>query len=177
MSEHLCMEAITVQMVCDAARKLLEKNQTQPASQLQQSFVEISKSFFVDEHFEPAFYRLALSSIDAVFAFNAGQTLSKLNLSKHRSRLQFEIDSPPSPTAVLFLKRYDKPSILTQLKNWSCRHKRISFAFAEFNSAKILSAAGINTPKIISYGEQWGICFEKRSFIISGIRQVSVFAS
>jgi len=166
-SEHLCMEGITVQMVCDAAKKLLEKNQTQPAAQLQQSFIEISKSFFVDAHFEPAFKSMALSSIDAVFAFNAGQTLAKPNLSKHRSRLQFEIDSPPSSTAILFLKRYDKPSILTQLKNWSCHHKRISSALAEFNSAKILSAAGINTPKIISYGEQWGICFEKRSFIIS----------
>jgi hypothetical protein len=130
----------------------------------EQRFAEISESFFVDPDFEPIFRRLGLTSIDAVFSFNAGKNLSKKNLAGFRSRLQFQT-SPPSAT--LFLKRYDKPPALVQLKNWLSHRGRKSFGLAEFASASQLSAAGVNTPKTVAYGEQRGIFFEKRSFIIT----------
>lgn len=130
----------------------------------EQRFAEISKSFFVDPDFEPIFRRLGLTSIDAVFSFNTGKNLSKKNLAGFRSRLQFDISSPP---ATLFLKRYDKPPALVQLKNWLSHRGRKSFGLAEFTSASQLSAAGVNTPKTVAYGEQRGIFFEKRSFIIT----------
>ena len=166
--EHLCMQAITVEMVREAAKKLLENNQKQPTSRAKQKFVEISKSFFVDPDYKTAFIKLGLSSIDAVFSFNAGRNLAKDNLSWYRSRLQFGINSPgsPSPTTV-FLKRYDRPPILVQLRNWLTHRSRRSFGFSDFEPAEKLAAAGINTPKTISYGEQWGLLFEKRSFIIT----------
>ena len=171
-NEHLCMQAITVEMVCNAAKKLLETNQRQPTSKAKQKFTEISnlsravsrESFFCDADYKTGLGELGLTSIDAIFSFNAAQNLTKDNLPKHRSRLRFEINSPP---ATLFLKRYDSPPILVQLGNWLSARKRISCGLFDFEPTIKLTAAGINTPKIISYGEQWGMFFEKRSFIIT----------
>jgi serine/threonine protein kinase len=133
-----------------------------------QKFIEISKSFFIDRDYKTAFSKLGLASIDAVFSFSAGRNLTKKNLARFRSRLQFEINSPgsKSPTT-MFLKRYDSPPILVQLRNWLACRKRISCGFFDFEQANKLAAAGINTPKTISYGQQWGIFFEKRSFIVT----------
>ena len=127
-----------------------------------QKFIEISESFFVDCDYQAAFEKLGLISIDDIFSFNAGKNLAKNNLAKYRSRLQFETGQPPK---TIFLKRYNKPPILTQIRNWFSSHSRKSFGFLDFDSAEKLSAMGINTPKTIAYGQQWGIFFEKKSFI------------
>jgi len=166
-SEHLCMQAITTEMVCNAVKKLLENNQKKLVSKAKQKFIETSKPFFIDPNYKTAFGKLGLTSIDAVFAFNAGKSLSKDNLSPYRSRLQFEITSLSVPSTTLFLKRYDSPPILVQLKNWLCHRRRISCALINIEPVDELVAAGINTPKTISYGEQWSSFFEKRSFIIT----------
>lgn len=131
-------------------------------------FIEISRSFFVDPDYKTALAKKGLTSTDAVFSFDAGENLSKENLARFRSRLRFTIDSPQSsqPTTV-FLKRYDRPPILVQLKNWLSARSRKSCGFLEFASANKLTVAGINTPKTISCGEQWGVLFEKRSFVIT----------
>jgi len=125
---------------------------------------EISESFFVRPDYKAAFADLGLTSIDAVFSFRAAKDLAKKNLAPFRSRLQFQIDSPAT---TLFLKRYDGPPVFAQLKNWLSQHARLSCSFAELNSANQIAAAGINVAKVVSYGEQWGIFFEKRSFIIT----------
>ncbi|MHC4463115.1 MAG: lipopolysaccharide kinase InaA family protein [Planctomycetota bacterium] len=133
-----------------------------------QTFVEISKSFFIDPDYKTAFSKLGLTSFDAVFSFNAAKNLAKGNLAEFRSRFQFEINSQVSlPSTTAFLKRYDRPPILVQLKNWLSARRRISCGYFDFEPAKKLTAAGINNPKIISYGEQWSIFFEKKSFIIT----------
>jgi len=134
----------------------------------EQKFVEISKSFFIDPDYKTAFSELGLTSIDAVFSFNAAKNLAKDNLAGFRSRLQFEINSLASPpSTTVFLKRYERPPILVQLGNWLSARRRMSCGFFDFEPANKLAAAGINNPKIISYGEQWGIFFEKKSFIIT----------
>ncbi len=171
-TEHLCMQSITVETVCNAAKKLLETNQRQSTSKAEQKFIEISnlsravprESFFCDKDYKPGLSKLGLTSIDAIFSFNAAQNLAKDNLSRHRSRLRFEIDSPPT---TLFLKRYDSPPILVQLRNWLSARRHISCSLFDFEPTIKLTAVGINTPKVISYGEQRGILFEKRSFIIT----------
>jgi heptosyltransferase-2 len=165
-TEHLCMQAISVEMVCDAAKRLLENAKTRPTYKTRQEFIEISKFFFVAADYETAFRELGLTSIDAVFSFRAGRDLTKNNLARFRSRLQFEISSAGSPTTV-FLKRYDKPPVTTQLKNWLAACSRLSCAYFDFKAANKLSANGINTPRTIAYGEQWGLLFEKRSFIVT----------
>jgi len=146
---------------------LLENNQKKLVSKAKQKFTQVSKPFFIDPDYKTAFSELGLNSIDAVFSFNAGKHLAKDNLSPYRSRLQFETTSPSAPSTTLFLKRYDSPPILVQLKNWLCHRRRISCALINIEPADELATAGISTPKTISCGEQWGRFFEKRSFIIT----------
>lgn len=130
----------------------------------EQKFIIFSKSSFIDSDYKRAFSELGLTSIDAVFYFNAGRNLAKNNLARYRTRLEFEINTP---AVTVFLKRYDKPPVLSQLRSWLAAHCRVSCAAFSFKSANELAAAGINTPKTLFYGEQWGTFFEKRSFIIT----------
>jgi hypothetical protein len=130
----------------------------------EQKFIEISESCFVDSDYEAAFSEAGLTSIDAVFSFNGGRNLSKNNLAKHRARLQFEINKPP---VIVFLKRYDGPPISVQLRNWLAARGRVSCGVLDVKASSKLAAAGINTPKTLFYGEQRGVLFEKRSFVIT----------
>jgi len=167
-TQHFCMQAIPVETVCDAAGELLEGSRKQAKITVLQQFTETSTSFFVDPNYQTALAGLGLTSTDAVFSFNAAENLAKRNLARFRSRLQFEIESPAStqPTTV-FLKRYDSPPVMIQLKNWLTHRVRRSFGFMESVSASQLTAAGLNTPRTIAYGEQWEALFEKRSFLIT----------
>ena len=183
-SEHICMEAITVEMVCKAAKELLENNRKQATVLSQQEFIETSnlslrlcsgqasseakESFFIDREYKTAFSKSGLTSIKEVFSFDAAKNLTKSNLARFRTRLQFEIDSPQLPSSTtVFMKRYDRPPVFVQVRNWLSHHNRRSNALREFEAAKKLTAAGINTPKVVSYGEQWSTMFEERSFIIT----------
>jgi len=167
-SEHFCMRAITVETVCEAAKELLEDDRKHITIMTQQEFAETSESFIVDPDYESALSKLGLDSVDGVFSFEAATNLGKANLAGFRSRVQFEIDAPQPPGATtVFLKRYDRPPVSVQLKNWlSARGKR-SCALLEFSAARRLTAFGINTPKTICYGERWAGLFEKRSFSIT----------
>jgi len=119
--------------------------------------------FFVESAYKEGLEQLGLASIDAVFSFQAGKNLSKDNLAAHRSRVEFQIGSP---STTLFLKRYYRPPIWTQLKNWLAAKKRTSCAFAETEAAQKLAALGVNTPKVVAWGEHLGVLFEKCSFVI-----------
>jgi len=130
----------------------------------EKKFVEISKSFVVDSACRAGFEKLGLTCLDAVFSFSAGASLIKENLASHRSRLCFEMGSPPK---TLFLKRYDAPPVVTQLRNWLSHRRRASLGVLEFEQANNLSAAGISTVKSVACGEQWGVLFEKRSFAVT----------
>jgi len=175
-SEHLCMEAITVEMVCEAAKELLENNRKRAIVLSQQEFIETSnlssseakESFFIDSDYKTAFNKSGLNSIEELLSFDAAENLAKINLARFRTRLQFETKSEKRPSSTtVFMKRYDRPPVFVQLRNWLSQHKRRSCAFCELEAASKLTAAGINTPKVISYGDQWGTLFETRSFIIT----------
>jgi heptose I phosphotransferase len=56
---------------------------------------------------------------------------------------------------------------MLQLRNRLSYRSRRSCSYYELESAGELAAAGINTPKVVCYGEQRGRFFEKRSFIIT----------
>ena len=85
-SEHLCMQAITVEMVCQAADMLLKNRAKQPTANTQKQFVRLSDSFFVDPDYVTGLTQLGLTSLDAVFSFTAAVNLTKENLAPHRSR-------------------------------------------------------------------------------------------
>ena len=129
-----------------------------------QRFIEFSRNCFVDAEYKDDLADLGLTSMDAVFSFNTGRNLIKNNLAAYRTRLQFQAGAPPR---TLFLKRYDRPPILLQLKNWLAhRQRRCTMAY-DFEPAANLTAAGINTPRTAAFGHEWGLLFEKRSFIIT----------
>ncbi len=127
-------------------------------------FVKISEDFFADADYVEALGKVGLTSIDDVFGFDGGQSLHKAKLAKHRSRVQFELDGPGG---TVFLKRYDRVPILTQVKNWLHHHRRASTSSFDRLGAKELADCGIKTPETIAWGEQWAGCFERRSFIMT----------
>jgi heptose I phosphotransferase len=128
------------------------------------SFVQPSRGFWIDAAFEKAFKQMGLNSVEAIFAFEGGRSLSKATLAKHRSRIRFEIENP---AATFFLKRYDNVPVPAQIKNWLGHRCIASTMFYDLDAAQKLAAAGINTPQPICYGSEMGILFEKRSFIVT----------
>jgi len=166
--QKLCMESITVETVCAAAKQLLLNCKTTTTLFTQPRYRRLSESFLVDPRYEAALAKLGLTSTPAVFTFSAARNLAKSNLAPFRARLQFEIhpDESSSPT-IAFLKRYDRPPVSIQLKNWFCHRARKSCAACEFTPTLELPAAGLDTPRVICYGCEWGRLFEKRSFIIT----------
>jgi hypothetical protein len=128
-----------------------------------QKFIKIEDSFVVDQDYRDAFAKLGLKSIDDIFSFSAGETLSKKTIARHRSRIKFKTDSQ----GIFFLKRYDRPPVLLQLKNWIAQRAAKSCGRTDFETSLELDRLGINTPKAIAFGEQKGLLFEKRSFFIA----------
>lgn len=133
-------------------------------SPIEQRFCKVSDLVFTSQEYRETFARLGLTSIDSVFAFNAGKDPGGSVVPKYRSRLQFEIDRPAK---TLFMKRYDHPAMSAQIKNWFWHGSRKSMMSCDRDPAEILTSAGIRTPRAIAWGEQWGLLFEKRSFIIT----------
>ncbi|HEG43224.1 MAG TPA: hypothetical protein ENH94_04150 [Phycisphaerales bacterium] len=130
----------------------------------EQIFLQVSEDFFVDEEFAAAFEQQGLVSIDSIFDFSGGTELVKSNISKYRTRMTFDITGPDT---TLFLKRYDNPPILDQVKRWTQGGRRQSIADFDRLPAEILNEAGIKTPKTIAYGSQFKGMFERRSFIVT----------
>jgi heptose I phosphotransferase len=127
-------------------------------------FIEISDGFFADPEYVGVLQMLGLTGIDAVFDFQGGTSLHKDNMARHRSRMQIDVDDGRT---VFFLKRYDRPSVTTQLANWLSHGKRAATSVFDFLPTEELAKVGINTPKTIAYGQQWDGCLERRSFIIT----------
>jgi len=161
---HICMNSITVERVCTAADRLLKGENYAELSDTAQRFSQIGESFFVDQNYEQDFRSSPLASIDSVFSFDKGQNLTKKNLAGYRTRIKFQIGTPPKN---VFLKRYEHPPLFVQLDKWLCNHGPITCGMFEVEAAKILNAAGVRTAKIIAYGRQTDLIFENRSFVIT----------
>ena len=158
------MEAVTVETVCTAAGELLENKRKRARILARQEFIEASQSFFIDRNYVKAFENLGLTCFDALFCFNSGKDPGGSSLPHYRNRLEFKTSDPDK---TLYLKRYNHPDTLTQIKNWFWHNARKSMMSFDLDPTKDLMTAGIKTPKTVSYGEQWGVFFEKRSFIIT----------
>jgi hypothetical protein len=130
----------------------------------QNRFIKCSDSFFVDADYQNALQKKGINCIDDIFDFEEGVNLTKKDLAQFRNRIQFQIDNPK---AILFLKRYNKPPVIVQLKNWLAVKSRKSCAWFDYKVSEELNCLGIETARVISYGEQFGLFFEKRSFCIA----------
>ncbi|MBN2591352.1 MAG: lipopolysaccharide heptosyltransferase II [Sedimentisphaerales bacterium] len=163
--QRICMESISVETVLEAAKELLKNNPGHIKVFTRNHFIRISDSFFVDSDYKTSLSNKSLESIDDIFSFSSAKDLKKKNLASFRSRLEFQINSPKATT--LFLKRYDNPPVKIQLKNWLAGRGKKSLGFLEYETSEKLKDDGINTPKTVAYGDQWGTFFEKRSFFIT----------
>jgi tRNA A-37 threonylcarbamoyl transferase component Bud32 len=141
---------------------------SKPSPTVQSDLAGASSSFLVSEGFREPLASLGLTSLDAVFCFDGVRDLAKPNIGRFRRRLQFEVVPAGSGRPVnVYLKRYNRPPLLGQLRNWLSHHKRRSFAGMEREAADRLGAAGINTPHTIACGERWHSVFEHRSFLMT----------
>jgi len=123
-----------------------------------------SDAFYVVEEYRQAFTELGLTSIDDIFRFDQGQDLFKKNIGKFRSRFRFRTEHP---AGTFFLKRYGRPPVRTQLRNWIDARQRRSCCRMELEPIRELSRHEVCTPRPIAYGQVWGWLFEKKSFLIT----------
>jgi len=129
-----------------------------------QGFVEVSKGFYIDSDYIAALRSAGIDSMDAVFAFDGGDDLGKANLARYRSRRRFVL---PETGRTCYLKRYDRPPIGRQIRNWVDHLAHASTAASDWQPAAQLASAGIKTARIIAYGEEWNwMVVERRSFVI-----------
>ncbi len=163
-AEHLCMNSISTDRVTEAAKRLLNDEDYKSLSDKPQQFQQLSNDFFIDTDYIDLFQQAGLTKISSIFKFKQGDNLSKKNLAKYRSRMKFELGRAP---VTFFLKRYKKPPLDVQLDKWICNHGITSCGLFDTKPTRILNAAGINTPRIIAYGQQMDLIFENRSFIIT----------
>ncbi len=141
---------------------------SKPSPTIRCDLTGTSPSFLVSEPFREPLASLGLTSLDAVFRFDGVRELAKPNIGRFRRRLQFEVAPTGSNRLVrVYLKRYSRPPLLGQLRNWLSHHARRSFARMEYEAADRLATAGITTPHAIACGEQWRTLFEHRSFLIT----------
>jgi len=130
----------------------------------EQKFIQLSESFLVDDDYKTGLAGLGIDSINGVFAFDGGENLTKKNLAAYRSRIRFDIKTPP---ATLFLKKYQSPPALVQLKNWLAARRRVSCCFGDSICSQHLAKKGLDAPKLVAFGEEFGLVLEKRSFVIT----------
>jgi len=127
--------------------------------------IQAGAGFWVAPQYRKPLAALGLDSLEAVFAFDQGKDLAKPTIGRFRRRVELDVRRPGAdvPTKV-FLKRYDHPPLLKQIRNWIAHHQRGSFGLLEQDAARHLADAGINTPRTVACGEKWGRFFERNSF-------------
>ncbi|MBN1796778.1 MAG: lipopolysaccharide heptosyltransferase II [Sedimentisphaerales bacterium] len=162
--EHICMESITAERVCHAADMMLKNKDFSELSDYIPQFEELSHQFFIEKNYIENFKQAGLTDFDKIFSFKAGENLKKENLAGFRSRRKFRLNENSSD---LYLKRYNKPPLDVQLDKWLCNHWSTTCGQFEFNAADKLNKAGTNTAKVVAFGWENDLIFEKRSFIIS----------
>ncbi len=121
----------------------------------------------VNEAYEGLLEAAGLKGIDAVFAWHAGQRLDKSNIGTWRQRWRIGLSGPGGGVHTCYLKRYDRPPPLEQLRRVVLRRAEHSTAWWEWRKIRQLAEAGIPAPTPIAHGEQMRGWLERRSFIIT----------
>ncbi|MBN1817927.1 MAG: hypothetical protein JW828_11240 [Sedimentisphaerales bacterium] len=127
-------------------------------------YIQIAKDFFCLASYSETLRRAGLDSIHAVFSFRKGEALSKSNLAGFRTRYRFQL---PDSDTIVYLKRYDHPPKMLQIRNWMAHRTRAATAVYDHRPTVSLTQSGIATPRTVAFGWQWEGLFEKRSFILS----------
>ncbi|MEN6306936.1 MAG: lipopolysaccharide kinase InaA family protein [Anaerohalosphaeraceae bacterium] len=126
-------------------------------------YVQLGPDVFAHPEYAEALKQIHLDTLDAIFAFEGGKALVKKELTHWRSRTEFVIGNPPQRC---FLKRYDHPPMMTQVRNWLAHGQKALTAMYDYLPCGPLEQAGVGTYHTIAYGGRWRGLFEDRSFVI-----------
>lgn len=120
-----------------------------------------TEEFFAHPAFLFALQQAGLTNIDRIFALS-GEAVNPKKMAAYRSRLFFHLPDGRG----IFLKRFDHPSRLAQLRAWWEHRKRLPMAFYDRWLNEKLTALGINVPTVVAWGWARHGWFEQRSFVM-----------
>jgi tRNA A-37 threonylcarbamoyl transferase component Bud32 len=106
-----------------------------------------------------------LTSLEAVFAYQGGQLLSKPHL-RQRERIRLSFRDAAGEPVELYLKRYGQQSLPRRLWRLLTGRGRTSRAQTELNNIRRVQACGVSTMQTLAAGEQSDHLGERRSYII-----------
>lgn len=134
--------------------------------------VQISEGYWACSEFTEDLRALGLHTLQDVFAFQDGIALTKKELTPWRNRMEFVL---PRKNIRCFLKRYEHPPKMVQIRNWLCHHQRALTAEYDVLPCRPLNQNGIGTYQPIAYGGRWNGLWEDRSFAV--LREIPDAAS
>jgi hypothetical protein len=136
------------------------------------SLIQSAPVFWINPDFAEDLKAMGLDTLDSVFTFQDGKSLVKKELTCWRSRMEFVL---PAKNIRCFLKRYDRPPVTVQLRNWLDHGRRAMTAEYDVLPCLPLNQSGIGTYQPIAYGGRWNGLWEDRSFAI--LREIPDAAS
>ena len=177
--QHICMEAISVDDVFEAARQLLGSDDSVTGNIRSDEEIAGTNYSCFDESFVPLddgsglvhggykrFLDIAqLRDMDSVFSFGGGERLEKPGLGV-RERIRFELPLEGDQKVTMYLKRYGYPGFGALVRRLLSRRSRAGAAVYDFDAALRLAEKGIAVPRPVAFGEQRNWLGEQRSFVM-----------
>jgi len=128
----------------------------------------MTERFWTAPQEEPLLRTAGLTSLDAVFTYQAGQRLNKAGLAdwRQRWRIRLRDDRTSGGQRTFYLKRFESPPLGRQLARWREGACRTSTAGVEWRNAQRLHQAGVACARPTAFGQEMCGPLEKRSFIL-----------
>ena len=122
---------------------------------------------FVDQRIIPWLQHAGILGFNDVFRYEGGDPLDKPGLASHRQRIRMVLTDEKGQTRTLYLKRFNRPPLMEQLRRIRECGLRSSNGWREMHFIKRLSQLGIPTMRGLAFGQRMKGIFEKRSFGIT----------
>jgi len=106
-----------------------------------------------------------LDTVEGAFAYRGGKSLDKPDLA-NRERIQIDLVDEMGKPIRWYMKRYGSDSFFKRLGRWIIGKGRSSPARREYENICQLSAIGIPTMRVITFGEERDFLGVKRSYLI-----------
>lgn len=122
---------------------------------------------FVDQRIIPWLQRAGISGFNDVFHYEGGDRLDKPGLASHRQRIRMVLTDDNGRTRTFYLKRFNRPPLMEQLRRIRECGLRSSSGWREMHFIKRLSQLGIPAMRGLAFGQRMKGILEKRSFGIT----------
>lgn len=122
------------------------------------------KDIFVNPAYLEDLRHMRVDNVKDAILYKFGHEMYKDTLSEDRQRLKFSLSVS---RATVFMKKYHKPSLKKQIKNWIDHGMIKPTAYFDIANVEELNAVGIATPETVAFGFRNNGLFEMQSFSIS----------